>query len=183
MTKPCSSADGIELVDDSWHDDRADLELSTRCFAAKLKKIRADLGESGWIMSLAAYITSPKTIQEYCDKWKTTYFWDLPLPDVAEVLIDRLIAFAIINGHREFFGLTFQDPPPFVFDQVTGVVLVKDLTIGDLAKILHVPPREILEMNPKIKPSNPAFPAIVNGKNIVHSISVPKGKGKCSWII
>ena len=34
LEKPCAASDGVEMQEDSWHDDRMDLDLSTRCFAA-----------------------------------------------------------------------------------------------------------------------------------------------------
>ena len=41
----------------------------------------------------------------------------------------------------------------FTFDQVTGLQLTKDLPIAEIARMTGVPPREILRLNPKIKPS------------------------------
>lgn len=177
LEKPCSSAEGVEMGDDSWHDDRMDLERSTKCFAARLKKIRADLGDSSWMMVAAAYVTSVKTIQEHVHRWNSDHYWDLPLPDNAEDLIPRWIALGIINSEREAFGLRFKDPAPVTFDQVNNLVLAKDLSIADIARLTGVSPKEILELNPKIKPSSPVFPAAVNGKGPIHSIAAPKGKG------
>jgi membrane-bound lytic murein transglycosylase D len=177
LTKPCTSAEGIAMSDDAWHDDRLDPELSTRCFGVRLKEARKQMG-GGWLMATAAYITSVKTVQDLCRAWHTEVFWDLPLPDYAEELIVRWIAFGIINGNREAFGLNFKNPPPITFDQVTELVLTKDLPLAEIARITGVQPREILELNPKIKPSSPMFPAKDQGKELKHSMAVPKGKGR-----
>jgi membrane-bound lytic murein transglycosylase D len=178
LDKPCSNSDGLDMTEDSWHDDRMDLELSTRCFAVRMKKTRADLGSAGWITAAAAYVTSVKTIDDARQRWKTDQYWDMPLPDLAEDLIVRWIALGIINSHRDFFGLRFKDAVPFTFDQVNNVVLVKDLPVAEMARLTTVSPRVIMELNPKIRASSPVFPATVNGKSAVHSISAPKGKGE-----
>ncbi len=72
------------MGEDSWHDDRLDPELATKCFAARMKEIRKQLGSEGWLMPVAAYLTSTKTIQELQQRWDTKLFWDLPLPEFAE---------------------------------------------------------------------------------------------------
>lgn len=173
----CTAEEGIELSADSWHDDRLDLELSTRCFATRIKSVRKELGAQGWLMPVAAYLTSVKTIQELQQRWNTTVFWDLPLPETAEEVVTRWIAFAIIDANRAAFCLNFKEAPPLTFDQISGVVLSKDLSIAEIARITATPPREILKLNAKIKATQPAFPATVQGKTITHSIAAPKGKG------
>lgn len=165
---------------DSWHDDRLDLELSTRCFASRLRSIRKDLGDEGWLMTAAAYVTSAKTIQDFRHRWATRSYWDLPLPDTAEDLIVRWIALGIINAHKEAFGLKLRKPPPLTFDQITGLSLVKDLSVAEISRISGVSSREILDMNPKLKPTAGIFPATEKGKGLTHVIAVPKGKG---WIV
>lgn len=177
LAKPCSAVDGVQMSEDSWHDDRFDLEASTRCFAKKIKQLHKELGERSWLMTAAAYITSPKTIQSQMLKWNTDQFWDIPLPDTAEELIVRWVAFAIINGRREDYDIQFQGRPPFTYDQITGVTLKKDLSVADLAKMVEAPPREVLELNPKLKGPAALFPAADHGRPILHSISAPKDKG------
>jgi hypothetical protein len=178
LDKSCSNSDGVEMAEDSWHDDRMDLELSTRCFAIKLKKTRADLGCSSWITAIAAYITSVKTIQDYAKNWNTNQYWDLPLPDLAEELVARWIALGIIDANREAFGLKFKDAAPFTFDQINNVTLTKDLPVAEMARLTSVPSRVIMELNPKIRPTSPVFPATMNGKSALHTIAAPKGKGE-----
>jgi hypothetical protein len=180
LEKPCATSDGVELTEDSWHDDRLDLELSTRCFAARLKDARKELGGAGWLMTAAAYVTSTKTIQDFRKRWNTDHYWDLPLPENAEDLVVRWIALWIINSHRDVYGLKFKDSAPFTFDQVTGLVLSKDLSVAEIAHITGVPPREILELNPRIKAATPVLPAKAKGKNLSHTIAAPKGKG---WVL
>jgi hypothetical protein len=180
LDKPCSASDGVEMTEDSWHDDRMDLELSTRCFAVRLKKARKELGGINWLMTAAAFVTSTKTIQDLRQHWNTDQYWDLPLPESAEDLVVRWMALCIINGHREFYDLKFKDAAPFTFDQVTGLVLNKDLTVAEIAHMVGVPPREILKLNPKIKAATPVLPAKARGKRLSHTIAAPKGKG---WVL
>jgi hypothetical protein len=168
------------MEQDAWHDDRLDLELSTRCFASRLKDARKELGGASWLMTAAAYVTSTKTIQDLRKRWNTDQYWDLPLPENAEDLIVRWIALCIINGHREVYGLKFKDVAPFTFDQVTGLILSKDLTVAEIAHMTGAPPREILELNPRIKAAMPVLPAKAHGKSVSHTIAAPKGKG---WVL
>jgi hypothetical protein len=178
LTGLCGAAEGVEMAVDSWHDDRLDPDLSTRCFAQRLKETRKELNSSGWLMPVSAYLTSVKIIQDQKSRWNTEVFWDLPLPDIAEELVVRWIAFRIIDDHRAFYGLKFVDAPALAFDQLSGVVLSKDLSIAEMARIADAPAREILELNAKIKPSQPIFPAKVQGKPHAHTIFAPKGKGR-----
>lgn len=177
LEKPCDAASGVEMASDKWHDDRMDVELSTKCFAATIKSIRKDLGTESWLMAAAAYATSTKTIQELVKRWDAKSYWDLPFPEDAEKTVPRWIALGIINSHREEYGLRFNQPAPFTYDQITGILLDKDLPVAEIARMTGVPARVILELNPKIKPSVGLFPAKVNGKTPMHTIAAPKGKG------
>ncbi len=177
LDKPCSRAEGVEMFEDAWHDDRMDMELATRCFAARIKAIRAQLG-AGWLMAAAAYVTSPKTVEDLTRTWDTRSYWDLPLPEIAEELIVRWIALGIINSHREAYRLGHRDVQPFTFDQVSQLILSKDLPVGEIARMSGVSAREILDLNPKIKPSSGILPAKVNGKPLTHTIAAPKGRGQ-----
>lgn len=180
LDKPCDRAEGVEMFEDSWRDDRNDFELATRCFASRIKRIRSELGDSGWLLSAAAYVTSTKTIQDLMQRWDTRSYWDMPLPDAAEDLIVRWIAFSIISSHRQAFGLQLKEPTPLVFDQITALTFAKDLPIAQLAEMAGVSSREILHMNPKIKAGSGSFPAKEQGKTVVHTLAVPKGKG---WVV
>jgi membrane-bound lytic murein transglycosylase D len=173
----CSSDEGMEMSDDSWRDDRMDLELSSRCFASRIKALRRELTGGSWLLAAAAYVTSLKTVQDAQLKWNSNSYWDIPLPQSAEQLVCRWIAFALISAHKAAYGLTFKPHSPIIFDQVTGIVLSKDLSVGEIARMTGDPPREILRINPKIKPSEPIFPHKVKGKPFAHTILVPKGKG------
>ncbi len=178
LSRSCTSAEGgPEMAEDSWHDDRLDLELSTRCFATRIKEIRKEIGDKGWLMSVMAYLTSVKTVQELQERWNTSVFWDLPLPEAAEEVILRWIALSIIDSNRAAYDLRFKDAPPLVFDQIGGLMLAKDLTVAEIARITRVPPREILKLNPKIKSSAAAFPAKPGGKAQTHSVAAPRGTG------
>ena len=163
---------------DSWHDDRLDLELSTRCFTARVKEIRKELGGQAWLMVVAAYLCGTKPVQELEQRWNSQAFWDLPLPDNAEELVVRWIALGIIDANRGAFGLRFKESPPLTFDQVTGLVLTKDLALAEIAKLTGTPAREILLLNPKVKAAHAVFPSTVQGTKPVHTLAAPKGKGQ-----
>lgn len=177
LEKPCDSASGVEMASDKWHEDRMDVELSTRCFAVTIKSIRKDLGTRSWLMAAAAYATSTKSVQDIMKQWNTTSYWDLPLPEEAEKTVVRWIALGIIKSHQEEYGLKFRSPAPYTYDQVTGLTLVKDLPLAEIARMTGVPSRVILELNPKVRPSVGVFPAQADGKTPVHTITAPKGKG------
>jgi len=179
LEKPCGPDEGVEMSEDAWHDDRLDFELATRCFASRIKAIHKEVG-SGWLMAAAAYVTSAKTIQELQQKWETRSYWDLPLPDPAEDLVVRWMAFSIISAHPETYGLRMKPVRPLTFDHVSGLVLAKDLHVADLARIVGVSPRELLDLNPQIKASSGVLPALVGGKPYSHSIAAPKVKG---WVV
>jgi len=178
LEKPCTAQDGIEMTVDKSLDDRNDLELSTRCFAARIKAARNELGGGSWLMAAAAYMTSTQTIQDAKRQWASDSFWDIPLPENADTLVARWIAFSIVKSNASLYGLHFKTPAPAVFDQVTGVTLSKDLPVSEIARVTGVPPREILALNPKINPSSASFPAKIDGKTKLHNIAAPKGKGQ-----
>jgi hypothetical protein len=178
LTSACSASEGVEMSVDSWHDDRLDLELSTRCFVARVKDIRKALSGQTWLMVVAAYLCGTKPVQELEQRWDSQAFWDLPLPDNAEELVVRWIALGIIDANRSAFGLHFKESPPLTFDQVTGLVLTKDLSLAEIARLTGTPPREILLLNPKVKAGSAVFPATVQGQKPVHTLAAPKGKGQ-----
>jgi hypothetical protein len=177
LDKPCGAKQGLAMSSDDWHDDEMDLDLSTRCFAAQIKEIRKQLGDRSWLMAAAAYMTSLKNIEDLKRTWDTKSYWDLPLPENPDVLIPRWIALWIIHAHRSTYHLNLRPAQPLTFDQVTGVVLAKDLPVAEIARITGAPPRLILELNPKIKPGVGLFSARKNGKRTVHTIAAPRGKG------
>jgi hypothetical protein len=177
IDKLCTGSEGHDMTEDSWHDDRLDPDLSTRCFSIRIKGLKKALGEGNWLMTAAAYLTSEKVVQESQQRWDSKSFWDIPMPARSEDLIVRWIALSLINADKEHYGLNFHSAPPLVFDQVTGVILSKDLSLAELAKMLNIPAREALLLNPKIKTSSGIFPAVFKGKPITHSIAAPKGKG------
>lgn len=177
IEKPCASAEGLSMSRDSWHDDRLDLDLSTRCFAARLKGIRKRLGTKSWITAAAAYVSSEKKVKDAGKNWKTYMYWDLPLPENAEELIVRWIALGIIDSNRKAFGLNLDGSAPLTYDQVTGLALAKDLPIAEISRITGAPSRRILQLNPKIRASRGLFPAKVHGRRVAHTLAAPKGKG------
>ncbi|MFH0822461.1 MAG: hypothetical protein V2B18_06895 [Pseudomonadota bacterium] len=178
IDKPCTEADGVPMTTNAWIDDRLDFELSTACFAKRLKKTRDDLKTKSNLMAAAAYIASRKDLVELQEKWKTKVFWDLPLPDDAEVLVTRWVALGIIYKYPKSFDLNFKESQPVSFDQVSNLKLAKDLPVAEIARITKTPPILILEMNPKIKPNEGKLPAMVGGKPVEHSLAAPKGTGK-----
>ncbi|MEJ2715684.1 MAG: hypothetical protein P8182_00855 [Deltaproteobacteria bacterium] len=177
LEKPCDASDGVAMSKDSWHDDRLDLERSTRCFASRLKTIRKELGVKSWLTTAAAYVTSEKAVAKLGTQWNTLKYWDLPLPENAEVLVVRWIALGVIDANKSAFGIRVVAAPPLTYDQITGLILAKDLPVSVIARMTDAPPRQIIQLNPKLKRSPGQFPAKAGGKRIVHSLAAPKGKG------
>ena len=176
LEKPCSTVEGVEMREDSFMDDRLDIQISTRCFAQRISAIHRDYSLN-WPMATVAYLSSPKAVKELIEKYGTSNPWDIPLPDQIEDLLDRWIALKIIYTHRMFYGLQFTDPAPMIFDQLSDVKLAKDLPVAEIARILGVSPRLVLELNPKIKVNPGIFPAKADGKQLIHTIAAPSGKG------
>jgi hypothetical protein len=177
LEKPCHASEGVAMSKDSWHDDRLDLERSTRCFASRLKAIRKELGVESWITTAAAYVTSAKTVAKLGTQWNTLKYWDLPLPENAELLIVRWIALGVIDANKHTLGIDIAEAPPLTYDQVTGLILAKDLPVSVIARMTDSPPRQIIQLNPKLKASPGQFPAKAGGKRVSHSLAAPKGKG------
>lgn len=178
LEKACPPSSGLTMSVDKWHDDRRDLELSTRCFARKLKKIKKELKTSSWIMAAAGYVESPETMEDLEEKWGTDVFWNLPLRNTTEDLIDRWIALAIIYRNPKYYGLRIDKARPLTFDQVSGLLLAKDLPVAEIARLTKTPSRVIMELNPKLRVSAGELPATERGKRISHSIAAPRGKGR-----
>ncbi len=178
LASPCTEADGIKMVNDDWFDDRLDPELSTRCFARLMKRTLEEIGGNNWLMAAAAYVGSAKEISQRTRRWKTDSLWDLPLPDNADELVIRWIALGIIDSNRKYYGIKFSEPTPFTFDQLTGLILTKDLPVSVIARLIGLSSRQFLEMNPRVKVSKAVFPARVDGKTPVHSLVAPEGKGR-----
>ncbi len=178
LDTPCTADEGIALSKDTWHDDRLDLELSTRCFAHRIKRIKEKLRTRSWLLTAAAYVSSAEAVEEAGKNWNAFKFWDMPLPPNADELIPRWIALGIISAHPDKFGLRLKSTPPFTYDEVSGLVLAKDLSVADIAEFVGIPARKILRLNPRIMASNAVLPATVKGRPVSHRVIAPKGKGR-----
>lgn len=110
LDKPCGSTDGVEMHDEAWRDDRLDIHLATKCFAARIKALKAEFGD-GWLIASVAYILSVQNVKELTQRWGSVNVWDIPLPDQMEDMLSRWAAFKIIGTHRSHYGLRFPDPP------------------------------------------------------------------------
>lgn len=177
LDRPCNKQEGVEMEDDAWRDDRMDLQLATRCFASRIKSFRSQIKGESWLLAAAAYVSTLTTIQDAQLKWDSTSFWDIPLSMTTEQIINRWIALNIINAHRRFYGIQIPAQDPLVFEQLVGIKLTRDLSIAQISQLLGLPAREVLVINPKIKPTNPIFVAKVGNRIVTHTIQVPKGKG------
>ncbi len=62
LEKPCSTVEGVEMREDSFMDDRLDIQLSTRCFAQRISAIHRDYSLN-WPMATVAYLSSPKAVK------------------------------------------------------------------------------------------------------------------------
>jgi len=177
LDRPCSSAEGVEMHDDTWRDDRLDIHLATNCFAHRIKDLKQEVG-AGWLMASVAYMLSLKTTKDLMERWDSSSAWDIPLPNNVEDMLGRWAAFKIIGMNRSIYGLKSAEPAPLTYDNITSIELTKELSVGDIAKFVKVSPRLILQLNPKIKPNSGIFPAKINGRPLTHSIAVPSGSGR-----
>jgi membrane-bound lytic murein transglycosylase D len=167
--------EGVSLTKSRWHDDRQDLELSTQCFAARIKELRSSLGS--WIKAAAAYVSSESEIEASLERWKVSSIWDYPMDDQTEELVCRWIAFAIIAGRHKEFGLEYKPCEPLSYDEVSGLKLAKDLPVSEVSQALGVSSLYIMDLNPKIKVAAGKLPAKHGKKTITHKLATPKGRG------
>jgi hypothetical protein len=131
LEKPCVASDGVEMQEDSWHDDRMDLDLSTRCFAARLKAARKELGGASWRGGCGSALlleNHPRsaTALEHGSMWGHT-------PENAEE--DLVVGSGSPCGLSIPTGksvISVQDAPPFTFDQVLVDSQHKDLSVGEI---------------------------------------------------
>ncbi len=172
-----------------WKDDRADLIQSTHSAARylawmnRIKKITLDdgvekQGFGDWFLAAAAYNAGPARVLQRMNAFRTTSYWDTPLPKETEQYVPRWIAIGLISHHREFYGVPPAQNRPLSFDTLNKVVLMKDLPMADMAKMLRVSPRTIWELNSSIPFEKAVFPARHAGSRLAHTIHVPKGSTK-----
>lgn len=170
----------------NWKDERADLVISTHAAArylAWLNRIkRVELPDSppkdgfnDWVLTAASYNAGPKRVQQQMTNFKTTSYWDTPLPTETEKYVPRWMAVWLIHKYRDFYGIKTAPQKNVVFETIEKIRLEKDLSFAAMAKLLNLTPREVWSLNSQIPPEKGFFPA-KNGKSFIqHAMNVPRG--------
>jgi hypothetical protein len=169
-----------------WKDERADLVHSTHaaarylCWMNRVKKISLEErgereGFNDWCLAAAAYNAGPARVTQRMNAFRTSSYWDTPLPIETEKYVPRLIAVWLIHKHRDFYGVHAPQSRSVAFDTVRNVRLLKDLPIATVAKLLETTPRDIWFLNTQIPPEKAVFPSKSGRQAIEHTIHVPKG--------
>jgi membrane-bound lytic murein transglycosylase D len=167
---------------DKSKDERCDLILSTRSAARYLKWLRSKLssshGDVSWFIAAAAYNAGLNETQWRMTTYKTASYWDIKLPLETEDYVPRWIAFAIIDEHRQFYGMSVPTIGALEFDTIRNVRLNRDLPLGVLAAITESSVRFLREINGALEKGENLFTASTETNARVHTIHIPKGTRK-----
>jgi membrane-bound lytic murein transglycosylase D len=172
-----------------WKDERADIVKSSRSAAMYLawmnRSMKVNLegapekeGLGDWLLAAACYNAGPRRVIERMNLFGARSYWDTPLPVETEKYVPRLIAIALIHANRQFYGVAQGPEKGIAFDTLEDVRLKKDLPLPVAAKMLHMTPRALWELNSQMNPEQASFPAQSGRTKIVHEIHVPRGTGK-----
>ena len=153
-----------------WIDERMDPEKATQAAISYLKELHQIFGD--WTTALAAYNCGEGTVLRCIRTQRVNYldnFWDLyeKLPRETASYVPRFLAVLHIIQDPQKYGFSLPPvDPPMEADEVP---VEKPVHLETIAKVLNVPCRELLDLNPELKRySTPARS---------YDLRVPKGKG------
>ncbi len=169
-----------------WKDERANLSISTHaaarylCWLNRVKKVDLENspprnGFQDWLLTSAAYNAGPQRVTKQMIAFKTTSYWDTPLPIETEKYVPRWMAVWLIHKYRDFYGIRIPKQQHIKFDTVLNVKLQKDLSFTTMAKLLSSTPREVWAINTEVAPEKGVFPGKKGRSGIHHTINVPHG--------
>jgi membrane-bound lytic murein transglycosylase D len=134
----------------SWLDERADPERSTRAAAAYLKDLYRDFGD--WPLALAAYNAGARRIHRALDETHSATFWDLlerlAIPRETRGYVPTFFASLIIAGDPAAYGFTINEPIDL---NVKRVEVVGPLSLRSLAKKAKVDAVLLRDLNPMLR--------------------------------
>ncbi|MCA1961767.1 MAG: lytic transglycosylase domain-containing protein [Desulfomonile sp.] len=166
---------------ENWRDERSDLVLSTHSAARYLNWMRTRIADGSspvsWLTVAAAYNAGLSEIVHRTGAYGTTSYWDMKLPLETENYVPRWIAFALIDAHREFYGVGNSGNSTISFDTLGGLHLSRDVPLSLLAALTASSVRLIRELNPGLNKSETSLRAIVDSRAVTHTIHVPKRCG------
>lgn len=167
---------------ESWRDERSDLALSTRSAARYLTWMRTKLTDGstpmGWLSVAAAYNAGLSEIAHRAGVYGTGSYWDMKLPIETEDYVPRWIALAIIDAHRDFYGMPASANAAATFDTLGGLELARDVPLSLLAALTTSSVRCIRELNPGLSKAELSFRAVIDNSTISHTIHVPARCGE-----
>lgn len=140
------------LKSNSWIDERRDPVKSTHAAAAYLRDLRQRFGD--WYLTLAAYNSGPKRIQDAMKKAGTKDFWKIKkaglLKKETADFVPKMIAAAILGTDPLKFNFPLNaNAIPKKFP--TGMISIKrPVTLRELSKKLKVQISDIKYWNPEL---------------------------------
>jgi len=139
------------LKNDWWHDERRDIEKSTRAAARFLKDLYGRFDD--WYLALAAYNAGPGKVSRAIKKYGTRDFWQLCkgryLAVETEVYVPKLLAVVQIAKQPEKYGFADIDwQEPLAWETVT---LPTSTDLEVVARLCEVDYETIKTLNPELK--------------------------------
>jgi len=164
------------VVTNDW-DDRRDPVLSTKIACNILQGILKRPNVGDWLLAICSYTDGLDKVEAVLGKARGYSYWDLVMPPFSEAFIPRLVAFKIIDTHRDFYGVAVSPLPPLAFDSLDRLKLLKELPLHLVAKWSGTSPRAIWELNPGVDPSVGVLPVPDKRSQSGFPLRVPKGMG------
>lgn len=165
------------VTTNDW-DDRRDPVNSTRIASSILQVILKKNCGGDWLLAAAAFVDGADRIESITHKAPGFSCWDVVLPPQSDVLVPRLIALKIVDGHRKYYGVDVPPVQPLEFDLLDGLKLSKDLPLHVVAKWCKISPRNAWSLNPGVDPSGGVLPKSDKKTSGGLPLRVPKGLGK-----
>jgi len=159
-------------------DDRRDPLNSTKIACSLLQVILKKNAGGDWLLAIAAFVDGADRIESITHKAPGFSYWDLVLPPQSDVLIPRLIALKLIDGHRTYYGVDVPPVGPLEFDFLDRLKLAKDLPLHLVANWCKISPRSAWNFNPGVERSGGVLP--IGDKELSGGLPlrVPKGLGQ-----
>lgn len=165
------------VVTNDW-DDRRDPVISTRITCTILQWLRSRKETGDWLLAISGFLDGAERVEQVVKNSPGFSYWDLPLPPRSEVIIPRLVALKIIRQNRELYAVASDSPPPFAFDTLDKLKLLKDLPLHVVAQWCKTNPRSMWEFNPGVDPSTGVLPKPDKRTPSGFPLRVPQGTGK-----
>ena len=158
------TADHMKLEPSYGFEPRLDIAVSTQAALSFLEQLHDNF--KSWVLALAAYNAGPTRVRTALKKIKFRHdmdFFKLDLPEQTLQYVPKILAFAHIIKHYDYYQLTL----PSKIDPLTQVVLKKEVDFTTLALALDCPVGLIRKYNYQY-----SFKAVPRGSSL--NVFVPQ---------